>query len=585
MADPARRQRSASPLQPSRPFSTTTTLLAARGPSKRPPPPPRTSAPPPPDPDAGWETLPASGLSNAPTSASHTEGFPPADETAQLTWRDYDPEGGMPLPAGELSQPEINAIFDTDALDADTGNYILSVMHWRRMSGALIDTGLDFPRRSGVTQETALKGLQYVRTVVPGFDEQEAGQRWAEEESLRLQDEIKERSIKLGIYKRDPAEEMEQDEVEEESQQGTPEGRERSKESELQRHRLEREAQWEKEQAELQAKKERDELFALHSQRGPLELAGGVQPPVALTHTGPDGITIGAAPQSAWLAPVERKPWVTYYEHQARTLRTNLLPRISLLGRLGPSSLVLLATLALALFLSNNYTPPPPSARLWPDTPPAVATLAGLSALLATAFLASRLPPLWKPLNKYFTLVPAYPFAFSLLGATLRHDTLTHLATNLLTLWLFGLLLHEDVGRGTFLAIFFGSAAVGGFASLSYNVLRKQWMSYMFGSSGGVLGVVAAACTLRPQGEIRVLGVEVPIAAWVFLGVFGIGEVVGAVRWVKTSIDHAGHLGGILGGVGAGVYLRRKAGGEVGWQRAVEGADAAAAPAAAEREG
>ncbi|KAI6806786.1 rhomboid-domain-containing protein [Hortaea werneckii] len=512
--------------------------------------------PPKPDADAR-NALPDSGLGAAPTVASHSEGLPVEEDDSGLTWRDYDPEGGMPLPEGDRSRSEINAIFGEQDMDADTGNYILSVMHWRRMSGALIDSGLDFPKRSRVSRDQALKGLQYIRTLTPGFDEQEAGQRWAEEESLRLQDEIRERSIKLGIYKRDPADEVEEED-EMESQQGTDYGRERSKESALQRHRLEREAQWEKEQAELQARKEAEELATLHTQRGPLELGGGVQPSVALTTTGPDGVTITSGPRSGWLAPVERKPWVKYYEDQAQTIKTNLLPQITLWGRLGPSFLLLLAVLGLSTFLSENYTPPPASARLWPDAPPAVATLTTLTAFLGAAFILSRLPPLWGILSKYFTLIPAKPQAFSLLGATFRHDTFTHLATNILSLWLFGLMLHEDVGRGTFLAIFFSSSALGGFASLSYNVLQKQWMTYMFGSSGGVLGVVGASCALRPQGEVKFMGYEIPIAAWVFLAVFGAGEMLAAFKGWRTMVDHAGHLGGILGGVGWGVHLTRK---------------------------
>ncbi|KAK5120477.1 hypothetical protein LTR85_006132 [Meristemomyces frigidus] len=531
----------------------TTALLAARGRNKatRPPPAPReyNAA------KDGISTLPGSAVEPAQTIASHTEGLPP-EEDEGLTWRDYDPEGGMPIPNGELPQAEINAIFGGEELDADTGNYILSVMHWRRMSGALIDSGLDFPKRSGVTRDHALKGLQYVRTLVPGFDEQDAGQRWAEEESLRLQDEIRERSIKLGIYKRDPEDVVE----EEESQQGTQYGRERSSESQLQRHREEREAQWEREQAEKAAQQARDELASLHSQRGPLELAGGVQPTAALTTTGPGGgITIGQAPTSAWLAPVERKPWVKYYEQQAMTIKSNILPRISLLGRLLPSLLLTLTVLALCLLLSNTYTPPPKSARLWPDTPPAVATLTTLTGLLILAFVASRLPPVWRTLNKYFTIVPAYPYALSLVGAAFRHDTLTHLTSNLLALWLFGLLLHDDVGRGTFLAIFLASSCTGGLAALAYNVLRKEWMTYIFGSSGGVLGVAAAACTIHPNRNVRVAGYEVPIAAWVVVGLFGVGEAVAAVRGVKTTIDHAGHLGGLLGGVGTGWYVRQQA--------------------------
>ena len=86
------------------------------------------------------------------------------------------------------------------------------------------------------------------------------------------------------------------------------------------------------------------EIAALHSARGPLELQGGVQPQVyhlqhSFLHT---GIALHEPPTNAWLQPVERKPWVKYYEEQASIIKENTVPQLSVLQRLGPSFLVLL---------------------------------------------------------------------------------------------------------------------------------------------------------------------------------------------------------------------------------------------------
>ena len=527
---------------------TTSAILAAR--NRRPPSPQSSTI---------IQISSDSKLEPAQTVASHTEGI--LEETEDLTWRDFDPVGGMPLPDGELSQRQINGIFGNEDMDVNTGNYILSVMYWRRMSGALIDSALDFPKDSGVSRDQALRGLHHVRTLDPDFDEKAAAQMWAEEESQRLQEELQERAVKLRLYKRDEADAEPEPVLEAtpEEDQGTAHGRDRNRDSALQRMREEKDAQFDQEETDKQAAEGKAELAALHSHRGPLELEGGVQPSVQLqTYTGPDGISISQPQRKAWLQPIQRKPWVKYYEDHAMIIKTNEVPQMSVLRRLAPSFLMLLATLAFCLYLSDNYTPPPKSARIWPDWPPAVATLTALTGTLALFFLAGRLPPLWRTYSKYFTLVPAYPYASALVGATFRHDTLSHLLTNTASLWLFGLLLHEDVGRGTFLAIFLGSGAVGSFISLTSNVLRKQWLAYVFGSSGCVLGVAAAACVLRPTGTIRVWGADVPIAAWVFLAFYGLGEVVAAVRMRKSAIDHVGHLGGIVAGMAAGVWLRVK---------------------------
>ncbi|KAH0133593.1 rhomboid-domain-containing protein, partial [Aureobasidium melanogenum] len=102
------------------------------------------------------------------------------------TWRDYDPEIGIPLPSGELDQATIAEIFGPD-MHCDDGNHILRLMHYRRLSGSLIDVGVDFPRESGISPEMATKALEYIRTLDPAFDENEAGAAWAESEIMKVE--------------------------------------------------------------------------------------------------------------------------------------------------------------------------------------------------------------------------------------------------------------------------------------------------------------------------------------------------------------------------------------------------------------
>lgn len=496
-----------------------------------------------------------SKLQPATTSASYTEGVVEnsSEDDLAVTWRDYDPEGGMPLPDGERSQAEIDAIFGTEGMDVETGNYILSVMQWRRLSGALIDVGLDFPIIRQISRSQALQGLEYLRSLDSAFDEQAAGSRWAEEETERLRDELRERAVSLKLYKADPVEE-------EESDQGTEYGREKTGASALQQMRQYNEEKWEREDAARERKEQQEQTATVHSSRGPLELSGGVQPVVALTRTDAHGnVSITGAQTEGWLKPVERKEWVKYYEDQATIIKDNVVPNLSTLQRLGPATILALFTLTGLVILSDQYTPPSTSARIFPDYAPAVSTLGAITAITLTTFIASRLPFFWRANSKFFCIVPAYPYAVSLIGAAWRHDTVSHLAANLATLWLFGLSLHEDVGRGTFLAIFLGGGVFGGWVSLVRNVTSKQWMSYSFGSSGGVLSVAAAACAVRPNGSISIWGVEVPFVAWMLVGLYTAGELFGMLRLRrKTTTDHAGHLGGLLTGLAAAYHVKRQ---------------------------
>jgi rhomboid-like protein len=481
------------------------------------------------------------------------------DETADeatLTWRDYDPDGGMPLPDGERSAADIHKIFGSD-LDVETGNYILSVMYWRRISGALIDVGASFPNESGVTREQALRGLEYIRAQDLAFDEEAAGQRWAEEETERVREELKQRAVKLGLYKAEEEVEI----VPEEEKQGTEQGRQKTGESVLIQVREENERKYELEKAAKELAEERAKIAAVHAARGPLELLGGVQPRISLftnlVGTGSGELAIGSPESGAWLQPVTRQPWVKYYEEQAAIIKDNEIPQLSTLQRLGPAFLVLLITLGGCYYVGSNYTPPPQSARMFPDTPPSVATIAVISGLLVTSFFANRLPPLWRTYSKYFSITPGYPNALSILGASWRHDNLRHLLTNVAMLWGFGLLLHEDLGRGGFVALYLATGAIGGFSSLASEVFRKRWMTYIFGSSGNMLGIAAAVCALHPYGNVQVLGQEIPMSGWVLLGLGTAWIGLGAYRGV-AAIDHAGHIAGLISGGAMGWKLRQE---------------------------
>lgn len=481
------------------------------------------------------------------------------DESESLTWRDFDPVGGMPPKATEFTPAEINEVFGCDELDAEMGNYVLNVMHYRRMSGSIINDGLLFPKDTGVKVEQAKKALDFLRTLVPDVDEQQAAATWADEEAAREEAKLIERSQELGLYKKI---EPEQKEISPEEEQGTEYGRARSGESSLIAMRKSREAQYEQEKAQKAKEEERQANAELAAARGPLELNAGVQPSTTLAPGG-QSVKLSRARNEATLVAEKRKERLKYYEDQAQIIKDHAVPQMSTLRRLGPSALFAFAVVTLAIFLSNNYTPPPKSARMFPDTPPSVATLSLLTGLILTSFVASRFPPLWRTYSKYFTLVPAYPWAVSTIGSIFRHDYLSSMLPNLAALWIFGLMLHEDVGRGTFIAMFFATGAVGGFVSLSYSTAIKGWTHYISGSSNAVLGVLAASCTFHPNNHLSILGYEIPVSAWLFLALYSVGEIYAIVKMKGTSnLDHAGHLGGILSGILGALWLRGKQKGE-----------------------
>ena len=127
--------------------------------------------------------------------------------------------------------------------------------------------------------------------------------------------------------------------------------------------------------------------------------------------------------------------WIQRYRHKAQMKE---LPEMSVWARLIPSGLLTVAVVTLAVLFAQNYQQPSRDARLWPDLPPAAATVISLIGVNIAVFVLWRLPPFWMFLNRNFIVVPAYPHSMSMLTACFSHQSFAHLLSNIIPLWLIG---------------------------------------------------------------------------------------------------------------------------------------------------
>lgn len=134
-----------------------------------------------------------------------------------------------------------------------------------------------------------------------------------------------------------------------------------------------------------------------------------------------------------------------------------------------------------------------------PDLPLSEATIVGIVLANLTIFTLWFFPPAWTVLNRLFISTPLKPSAFSMLGNVFSHKSTYHLLSNMGILWLLGTRLHEDIGRGDFMAIYIFSGVFGSALSLTGMVMRNVLVSSSLGASGSVMGVLAAYCALHPE--------------------------------------------------------------------------------------
>jgi rhomboid-like protein len=239
-------------------------------------------------------------------------------------------------------------------------------------------------------------------------------------------------------------------------------------------------------------------------------------------------------------------------------------PRMRAWERLLPSTVVVALVVAGFAAYAHFYQPPDQAHRLWPDYSMSTATVAALMLMNLAGFMLWRLPPAWPLMNRYFMLVAATPRPLSILGAMFSHQAAGHLLVNMAFIWFVGIRLHDEVGRGDFLATYMASGSVGFLATLYRLVLGNQLHLTTLGASGAFYGVATAYFWIHRFDGFKILGLPPDPASGIqglgFIGLLLALNLAAVFSKNAHRIDVVSHLMGMAVGLGAGVLLEKRHG-------------------------
>ncbi|KAI9796489.1 MAG: hypothetical protein M1833_006157 [Piccolia ochrophora] len=434
----------------------------------------------------------------------------------------------------DLDATEVASIFGPN-VPVQLANNVLRIQHGRRLAGTL-DSKPPFPKDSQYHATILRKALQWLRAKYP-VDEDAAIQ-------ARVERELDAEEAEEGAWA---------------PQQGLKGGNVYGK-SRLEEIRKRNEEAWEAQAREvLQNQQEGDRI----SQEAEAETRNeGVTRGNGRSDMFDRGQQLTRAVQPA-NPKVEigerREAWWHYYRDRAQISSSTEPPKLSMASLLTGPVLATLMTIGFTTFLASIYVPPPLSARLFPEIPPAAATILALVGLNVTIFVAWRLPPLWRSLNKYCIFVTGYPNAFSVLGNLFSHQEFRHLAFNMFVLWWIGTQLHEEITRAPFLALYLSSGAFATLSSHMHAVFTRNLVQASLGASGAIWGVISAFLILNwdrrfdsiliPEG---ILPSFTGKSLFIVMLAAELGGLIMLRRAGMSVVDHWSHLGGIgTGAVGA----------------------------------
>ncbi|RKU40664.1 hypothetical protein DL546_002134 [Coniochaeta pulveracea] len=447
--------------------------------------------------------------------------------------RDYKDHVGLPFRRKDLVAHEVITIFGP-MMDTDKANHLLRVMHGRRVAGTLDDPEVQI-NTVEYTEKQKEDALKYLRHIAPVDEVINAGLR-AEDELRALEEgntaevegeKEKEGAGNLGYGSRFKVYKA----ADQEDDVYGP--------SALDKIRKRNEARW-------QAQKARQE-----EERRLREEAEAKANPGGLAKIDPN-------------APRQLSPALQKWADKA-TSDLKEPPQMSAWERLMPSTIFVALVAAGFATYAYFYEPPEQENRLWPDYSPSSATVGALIMMNIAAFCLWRVPPAWGLMNKYFMVVAATPKPFSMVGAIFSHQAASHLLMNTVFLWYLGTKLHDEVGRGDFLATYFAAGSIGFLATLYSLVLAKRFEMMTLGLSGAFYGVATAYFWLHRFDGFKILGLPPDPAS----GIQGLGFIglmlalnIAAVFSKNHRMDYYSHIGGMAVGLICGALMekRKKAG-------------------------
>lgn len=139
---------------------------------------------------------------------------------------------------------------------------------------------------------------------------------------------------------------------------------------------------------------------------------------------------------------------------------------------------------------------------------------------------------------------------WTLLTASFSHEGMMHIFANAFTFYFMAPSVLHLLGNSGFLALYLGGGIVCSLASLWWNSSVKHRPYYSsHGASGAVYAVISFFACVAPMTQFALFGI-IPMPAWLFVtGVF-LMDGYESLKDSHTRVDNAGHIGGILAGIG-----------------------------------
>ncbi|WP_350016906.1 rhomboid family intramembrane serine protease [Rhodanobacter sp. IGA1.0] len=129
------------------------------------------------------------------------------------------------------------------------------------------------------------------------------------------------------------------------------------------------------------------------------------------------------------------------------------------------------------------------------------------------------------------------------------HGSLTHIAFNMIALYMFGGTIERTFGARNFTIYYFVCAISASLLQLAVLWFFPGQVGPTLGASGAIFGLLLAFGMLYPQEKVMLMFLPIPMPAWLFVSLYAVAELTMGVTGIEPGVAHFAHLGGMLGGI------------------------------------
>jgi membrane associated rhomboid family serine protease len=157
---------------------------------------------------------------------------------------------------------------------------------------------------------------------------------------------------------------------------------------------------------------------------------------------------------------------------------------------------------------------------------------------------------------------PPYSWSFQpwqLVTYAFLHGGFTHLAFNMLALYMFGAVIERLLGGKRF-CVYYAVCVVGAALTQLVYTQLTHGTSPTMGASGGVFGLLLAYGLAFPHNRVMLLFPPIPMPAWLLVTLYGLMELYLGATGSRDGVAHFAHLGGAAAGFLLILFWRTDAG-------------------------